>query len=94
MLELREAYDHNKGTNAAPVEIRDIVVDSDKRLRSFRKLAQVERTITGRNGKVRGAASYKPSGMTNPAAQSNIVALSTRDQSPGENCVTTKFTRG
>ena len=57
LLELREAHRHNKGTNAAPVEIGDIVVvHSDKQPRGFRKLGRVERTITGRDGKTRGAA--------------------------------------
>ena len=56
MLELREAH-HHKGTNAAPVEIGDIVVvHSDNQPRGFWKLARVERTITGRDGKIRGAA--------------------------------------
>ena len=57
LLELREAHHHNKGTNAAPVEIGDIVVvHSDKQTRGFRKLGRVERTITGRDGKTREAA--------------------------------------
>ena len=57
MLELREAHRHNKGTNAAPVEIGDIVVVyTEKHPRAFGKLAQVERTITGQDGKIRGAA--------------------------------------
>ena len=57
MLELREAHRHNKGTNAAAVEIGDIVVvHSEKQPRGFWKLGRVERTITCRDGKTRGAA--------------------------------------
>ena len=57
LLELREAHRHNKGTDATPVEIGDIVVvHSDKQPRGFWKLGRVERTITGRDGKTRGAA--------------------------------------
>ena len=57
LLELREAHRHNKGTNAASVEIGDIVVvHSDKQPRGFWKLGRVEHTITGRDGKTRGAA--------------------------------------
>ena len=39
LLELREAHRHNKGTDATPVEIGDIVVvHSDKQPRGFWKL--------------------------------------------------------
>ena len=57
LLELREAHRHNKETDAAPVEVGDIiVVHHDNQPRGFWKLARVESTITGRDGKIRGAA--------------------------------------
>ena len=57
LLELREAHHLNRGSNATAVEIGDIVVvHNDNQPRGFWKLAQVERTITGQDGKVRGAA--------------------------------------
>jgi hypothetical protein len=56
-LELREAHRHHKGIDADPVEVGDVVVvHSDNQPRGFWKLARVERTITGRDGKIRGAA--------------------------------------
>ena len=57
LLELREAHRHNKGTEVAPVEVGDVVViHSENQPRGFWKLARVERTITGHDGKIRGAA--------------------------------------
>ena len=57
LLELREVYRHHKGIDAAPVEVGDIVVvHSDNQPRGFWKLARVERTITGRDGEIRGVA--------------------------------------
>ena len=57
MLELRESHCRNKGSNAAPVEIGDIVVvHSDKQPRGFWKRVCVECKIIGRDGKIRGAA--------------------------------------
>ena len=57
MLELRDDNHHNKGTNATPVEIGDVVVvHSDKQPRGFWKLVRVECTIMSRDGKIRGAA--------------------------------------
>ena len=44
LLELREAHRHNKGIDAIPVEVGDVVVHSDNQPRGFWKLAQVERT--------------------------------------------------
>ena len=57
LLELREAHRHHKGIDAAPVEVGDVVVvHNDSQPRGFWKLARVERTIKGRDGKIRGAA--------------------------------------
>ena len=57
LLELREAHRHHKGTDAAPVEVGDVVVvHNDNQPRGFWKLARVKRTITGRDGKTRAAA--------------------------------------
>ena len=57
MLELREAHRHNKGTDAAPVEVGDVVVvQNDGQPRGFWKLARVEDIIMGKDGKIRGAA--------------------------------------
>ena len=56
LLELREAHRHNKGTDAAPVQVGDVVViHNENQPRGFWKLARVERTIVGRDGKIRGA---------------------------------------
>lgn len=57
LLELIEAHRHNKGTDAAPVQVGDVVVvHCDNQPRGFWKLARVEQTITGRDGRTRGAA--------------------------------------
>ena len=54
LLELREAHCHNKGTDAAPVEVGDIVVvQSDSQPKGLWKLVRVEHMIIGRD---RGAA--------------------------------------
>ena len=67
LLELREAHRHHKGTDATPVEAGDIVVvHSDNQPRGFWKLARVERTITGRDGKIRGAAVRVANGQGRP----------------------------
>ena len=56
-MELREAHRHHKRTDAALVEVGNIVViHSDNQPRGFWKLAKVEKTITGQDGKMRAAA--------------------------------------
>ena len=55
-MELREAHWYDKGTDAAPVKVGGVVVVHNQNQPSgFWKLARVEPTITGRNGKIRGA---------------------------------------
>ena len=57
LLELREPHCHNKGTDADPVEVRNVVVvHSDNQPRGFWKLAKIKRTIAGQEGKMRAAA--------------------------------------
>ena len=75
LLELREAHHHNKGTD---VEIGDVVVvHSENHPRGFWKLAQVEQTITGHDGKI---LQYVSQGTVKYNAPSNTMSLSTGNQ--------------
>ena len=84
---------HNKGTNAAPVEIGDIVVvHSDKQPRGFWKVGRVKRTITGRDGKTRGAAVRVTTCQGRPILLHR--PIQSLEISLQEKAVATEFTRG
>lgn len=57
LLELREAHRYHHGhTQPSPVAVDDVVIiHSSEQPRGFWKLGRVKQTLTGRDGKVRGA---------------------------------------
>ena len=57
LIELREAHQHaNRTSTGTPIAVGDlVVVYSENQPRGFWKLARVEQTIIGQDGKIRGA---------------------------------------
>ena len=92
LIELREAHRHaNRTSTGTPIAVGDlVVVHSENQPRGFWKLAKVEETIIGRDGKIRGAilkvssSNGKPVTLQRPLALLYPLEVNCQDQNTTE----------